>query len=209
VAKPVISVSLQPIRLFLHAYRHFFIDPLQSFQYKHLHLSTISIDLTTRQSFMSEIRNKTIQGLKAGDTFVVSRQFTEADMLAFADLTRDYNPIHFDKRFVGTKNFNDRICHGLLVGSILTEVGGQIGWLASEMNFRFRRPVYFGDTIECTFTIIEIDDRNRARADVVYRNQDGVIVLEAELAGIVPGETEKGVLSVMVAEGDPTNKVRG
>ena len=126
---------------------------------------------------MSEIRKKAIQGLAAGDTFVVSRQFTEDDMLAFADVTRDYNPIHFDKRFADVKNFNGRICHGLLVGSILTEIGGQIGWLASEMNFRFKRPVYFGDKIVCTFTISEIDQRNRARAEVIFRNQDGIVVL--------------------------------
>ena len=157
---------------------------------------------------MSEIRKKTIQGLTAGDTFVVSRQFTEDDMLAFADVTRDYNPIHFDKRFADVKNFNGRICHGLLVGSMLTKVGGQIGWLASEMNFRFKRPVYFGDTIVCTFTISEIDERNRARAEVVYRNQDGIVVLEADLAGILPGEPEREVLDAMVAEGDPTNKVK-
>jgi acyl dehydratase len=157
---------------------------------------------------MSEIRKKTIQGITVGETFVISRQFTEADMLAFADVTRDYNPIHFEKRFADVKNFNNRICHGLLVGSILTEVGGQIGWLASEMNFRFKRPVYFGDTIECTFTIHEIDERNRARAEVVYRNQDGTIVLEADLAGIIPGEREREVLEAMAAEGDPTNKLR-
>jgi len=143
---------------------------------------------------MSEIRKKTIQGLAVGDTFVVTRRFTEADMLAFADITRDYNPIHFEKRFSDLKNFNDRICHGLLVGSILTEVGGQIGWLASEMNFRFKRPVYFGDTIECRFTIIAIDERNRARAEAIYRNQEGTIVLEADLAGIIPGRPEKEVL---------------
>ena len=154
------------------------------------------------------IRNRTIQGIKVGDTFVVTRKFVEDDMLAFADVTRDYNPIHFDERFVKTKNFNDRICHGLLVGSILTEVGGQIGWLATEMNFRFKRPVYFGDTIECTFTINEIDDRNRARAEVVYRNQEGTIVLRADLAGILPGKPEKEVLQAMVAEGDPTNKIK-
>lgn len=158
---------------------------------------------------MSKIRNKAIQGLAVGDTFVVTRQFTEADMRTFADVTRDYNPIHFEKRFADVKNFKDRICHGLLVGSILTEVGGQIGWLASEMNFRFKRPVYFDDTIECTFTISEIDARNRARADVIYRNQDGTVVLEADLAGIVPGQPEKEVLEAMVADGDPTNKVKG
>lgn len=157
---------------------------------------------------MSKIRIKTIQGLTVGDTFVVTRKFTEADMRSFADVTRDYNPIHFEKRFADIKNFKSRICHGLLVGSILTEVGGQIGWLASEMNFRFKRPVYFGDTIECTFTICEIDARNRARAKAIYCNQDGTVVLEADLAGIIPGEPEKEVLEAMVANGDPTNKNR-
>ncbi|CAB1073686.1 Acyl dehydratase [Olavius algarvensis Delta 1 endosymbiont] len=154
---------------------------------------------------MSEIRKKTIQGLAVGDTFVVTRQFTQTDMQAFADVTRDYNPIHFEKRFADVKKFRDPICHGLLVGSILTEVGGQIGWLASAMNFRFKRPVYFGDTIECRLTITAIDERNRARADAIYRNQDGTIVLEAELGGIVPGPPERKVLEAMVAEGDPTN----
>ena len=158
---------------------------------------------------MSKIRNKTIQGLAVGDKLVVTRRFTQADMLAFADVTRDYNPIHFEKRFTDVKNFKGRICHGLLVGSILTEIGGQIGWLASEMNFRFKRPVSFGDTIECTFTITAIDARNRARAEAIYRNQDGAIVLQADIGGILPGSRERKVLAEMVAEGDPTNKMGG
>ena len=144
---------------------------------------------------MSQIRNQTIQGLTVGETFTVSRKFTEQDMIAFADITRDYNPIHFDKRFAEAKNLKGRICHGLLVGSLLTEIGGQIGWLASEMNFRFKKPVYFGDTIECTLTITKIDGQNRAGAGVIYRNQDGSVVLEAELAGILPDDRERKVLS--------------
>jgi 3-hydroxybutyryl-CoA dehydratase len=66
--------------------------------------------------------------------------------------------VHFDDRFAKVKEFHGRICHGLLVVSILTEIGGQIGWLASGMSFRFKNPVYFGDTIECRFTITELDD---------------------------------------------------
>ena len=150
---------------------------------------------------MSQIRNRTIQGLTVGDTFTVSRKFTEQDMITFADITRDYNPIHFDEDFVATKNLNGRICHGLLVGSLLTEIGGQIGWLASEMNFRFKKPVYFGDTIECSLTITNIDARHRARADVIYRNQEGTIVLEAELAGILPGDRERRILDAILSGG--------
>jgi 3-hydroxybutyryl-CoA dehydratase len=156
---------------------------------------------------MSEIRKKTIQGLKAGDTFTVSRRFREEDISAFAHITRDYNPVHFDSRFSDAKDFKSRICHGLLVGSILTEIGGQIGWLASVMNFRFRQPVYFDETVTCRFTITDIDEHRRARAEAVYLNTEGRIVLEAELEGILPDESERRILGAMVAEGDPTNKV--
>ena len=151
---------------------------------------------------MSQIRNQTIQGLTVGETFTVSRKFSEQDMITFADITRDYNPIHFDERFAAVKNLKGRICHGLLVGSLLTEIGGQIGWLASEMNFRFKKPVYFGDTIECSLVITNIDDRNRARAEAIYRNQDGIVVLEAELAGVLPGDLERKVLDSILAGGE-------
>jgi 3-hydroxybutyryl-CoA dehydratase len=129
-------------------------------------------------------------------------------MVAFADLSRDYNPVHFDERFAAAKKFRGRICHGLQVASLVTEVGGQIGWLATEMNFRFKRPVYFGDTIECCLTITEIDERNRAKAQAVLRNQQNEIVIEAALGGVVPGDPEKRVMEAMMAEGDPTNKCR-
>jgi len=157
---------------------------------------------------MPDIRNRTIQGLKVGDTFTVTRRFTEENVITFADVTRDYNPVHFDSRFSDSKNFKDRICHGLLVGSMLTQVGGQIGWLASVMNFRFKQPVYFDDTITCQFTITHIDERRHARAEAVYLNQAGTLVLEAELEGILPDNAERRILDAMVTEGDPTNKAR-
>jgi acyl dehydratase len=156
---------------------------------------------------MSEIRRKATEGFKLGDSFTIKRTFTEADMNVFAGITRDYNPVHFDERFSAVKGFKDRICHGLLVASMLTEVGGQMGWLASVMNFRFKKPVYFGDTITCVLTITDIDDRNRARAVAEYKNEDGLLVLESDLEGIVPAETEREVLTAMVREGDPTNPV--
>ena len=155
---------------------------------------------------MSYIRRKTIEGLKTGDTFSISRVFTEKDMVLFADITRDYNPIHFDNRFTELKGFSGRICHGLLVASMISEIGGQIGWLATEMNFSFIKPIFFGDTIVCDFTITDIDDRDWATAKAEYKNQDGTIVMEAILRGIIPGSNEKDVMRAMIAEGDPTNK---
>jgi len=158
---------------------------------------------------MSKIREQTIKGLAVNDTFSVSRKFTEEDMTAFADITRDYNPVHFDDRFARAKNFKGRICHGLLAGSMLTEIGGQIGWLATGMDFSFKKPAYFDDTITCTMTIVEIDDRGRAKAKVGFTNQKGILVIEALITGWLPGSEDLKILSAMVAEGDPTNKIEG
>ena len=156
---------------------------------------------------MSHIRNKAIEGLEEGDTFSVSRTFTEQDVIQFADISRDYNPVHCDERFAKVKNFDGRICHGLLIASQVTEIGGQIGWLAFGMTFKFKKPVYFGDTIKCDLTITDIDERGFARAEAMFTNEDDITVLEAEVTGIVPGTQEKQVMKDMLAEGDPTNKI--
>jgi len=156
---------------------------------------------------MSEIRKKTVEGLQTGDVFSILRTFTESDVIKFADISRDYNPVHFDRRFSEVKNFDGRICHGLLVAGMVTEIGGQIGWLASAMSFKFRHPVYFGDTIKCELVIADIDDKGWATADAVFTNENGTVVLESELSGILPGEKEKTVIKEMLAEGDPTNKI--
>jgi 3-hydroxybutyryl-CoA dehydratase len=156
---------------------------------------------------MSYIRRKAVTGLEAGDTFSVSRTFSEQDMMRFADISRDYNPVHFDERYAKTKNFDGRICHGLLISSLITEIGGQIGWLASGMNFKFKKPVYFDETVKCDFTITHIDEKGRAEAEAVFTNEHDMIVLEATIAGILPGTKEKQVIEDMLAAGDPTNKI--
>lgn len=157
---------------------------------------------------MSFIRNRAMEGIAKGDVFIVSRTFTPSEIQAFADLSKDYNPVHFDERFTSAKGFDGPICHGLLVGSLLTEIGGQIGWLASVMAFRFRRPVYPGDTVTCAFTITDVNARGRAEAEAVWTNQHGAKVLEASLSGFLPSAADKAVMRAMTAEGDPTNPLR-
>lgn len=156
---------------------------------------------------MSHIRKKAITGLEIGDIFSISRTFSEQDVIQFAEISRDYNPIHCDERFVNVKNFEGLICHGLLVASLVTEIGGQIGWLASGMTLEFKKPVYIGDTITCDLTITEIDERGRAKAEALFTNKDHIPVLEAVLFGIIPGTQEKQIMQDMMNEGDPTNKI--
>ncbi|MGO1462905.1 MAG: MaoC family dehydratase [Marinobacter sp.] len=144
---------------------------------------------------MTTIREQASRGLKQGDAFTITRTFTERDANVFGEISRDMNPVHYDERFAAAKGLRGKICHGLLVGGMITEIGGQIGWLASGMNFRFRRPVYFGDTVTCVFTITEVEERNRAKAEAVLCNQQEKVVIKAWLTGILPGQTERTILA--------------
>lgn len=156
---------------------------------------------------MAGLRERAAEGLQVGDSFSTSRTFTEDDVIRFARISRDYNPVHFDARFAKAKNFSAPICHGLLAASLVTELGGQIGWLASAMNFRFKGPVYVGETITCSWVMAAIEQNGRAKASVTITKEDGATVIEAEISGVVPGLEERKVLSQMLSEGDPTNRL--
>ena len=103
---------------------------------------------------------------------------------------------------------NGLICHGLLVAGMSTEIGGQLGLLAENMNFTFKRPVYIGDKIDCSCTITDIDESGRCTVSTVFKNQEGIIVLESTGVGILPTPEDREILKTMMAEGDPTNKAR-
>ena len=155
------------------------------------------------ENVMSEIRKKTIEGLKVGDSFTLSRMFTEKDVLDFASMTKNYNPAYFNEKFVQAKNLRGKICPGLLVGSLVTEIGGQIGWLASKLDLRFRKPVYIGDTVTCSLTISCMARKGLTEAKAICRNQGGEIVLEAFLKGYIPVGPEINILENSVP-GYPT-----
>lgn len=154
---------------------------------------------------MSTPRERAAAGLRPGDTFHATRTLTREDIAHFAASSGDYNPVHFDPRFAHARGFTGPICHGLLTASLVTEIGGQIGWLASGMSFRFRAPVYPGDTVTCTFRITRVDERGRARAEAEITNQSGATVIEAEITGIVPGAVEREILRRVPAGGGPAN----
>jgi acyl dehydratase len=151
------------------------------------------------------MRQQAIEGLKAGDSFTYTRKFTQAETTRFGDMTRDYNPVHYDTRWTAAKGFTGLICHGLLVGSMICEFGGQVGWLATGMNFKFIRPVFFDDTVTCTVTIVKISTSGRAEAEAQFINSDGEAVCHAHMTGRLPLEHERRLLEQMVDEGDLTN----
>ena len=155
----------------------------------------------------NEMRKKAVSGLKEGDIFEFSRTFTQKETQEFGDLTRDYNPVHYDTKWNDAKGFKGLICHGLLVGGMICEFGGQVGWLATGMDFKFLHPVYFNDTIQCRVTLTQAEENGKARAQAEFTNQDGIQVGQVLLRGRLPVNEEKTILDQMIKQGDPTNKV--
>ncbi|MDF3197445.1 MULTISPECIES: MaoC family dehydratase [unclassified Pseudomonas] len=154
---------------------------------------------------MTSPRERAAEGLQVGDQFTVMRCFSEDDIRQFAQISRDYNPVHCDTPYAALRGFKRPIAHGLLTASLVTEVGGQMGWLATGMSFEFKRPVYAGDLITCHWLIAGIDEQGHAKAEVRIVNAEGITVLEATTTGVLPSAEQRERLGQMLAEGDPTN----
>ena len=153
------------------------------------------------------MRQRAIDGIKVGDVFCFSRTFSRKETDAFGDLTRDYNPVHYHRRWAEAKGFGGLVCHGLLVGAMICEAGGQVGWLATGMTFKFIRPVYVGATITCTLTIEKLEENGRAEAAASFTDASGELVGLATLTGRLPLDPERALLNDLVQEGDRRNKL--
>lgn len=116
-----------------------------------------------------------------------ARTITETDIMLFAGLTGDYNPLHTDKEYAESTLFGQRIAHGLLLLSIASGLGWRIGFLEGtveafrELEWKFSQPVFIGDTVHIRVRIIEKKPMQRLGGGLVtfevrMLNQHGDIV---------------------------------
>jgi acyl dehydratase len=128
-------------------------------------------------------------------TFVTSgRTITEADVVAFAGLSGDFNSLHVDETFAASTPFGGRIAHGLLVLSIASGLSTRLPVLVAlqpsllgmtEVTCHWLAPVRIGDTVrvELTFTAAQLTrsgTRGRVTERRVVLNQDDVTVLDSQ-----------------------------
>lgn len=136
------------------------------------------------------MQGKTIDQLNIGDRASISKLITEHDVIRFAEITGDKNPIHLDKFYAEQSGFGERIAHGMLTASLISAVLGiklpGPGNIYVSQSLKFRAPVKFGDVIEAEVEVVEkVPERNRVRLKTTCRNQDGTVVLEGE-AVVIP-----------------------
>jgi acyl dehydratase len=125
--------------------------------------------------------------MHVGQTFTFRRTFTGGDVAMFCGVTGDYNPYHQDEAFARESPHGRLTIPGLVTGSMLTHIGGLLGFLATEMSFEYQAPVFVEDSVSCTVTVVEKDEaKRRVAASAGFFNQDGVEVLRARFSGF-PG----------------------
>ncbi|MEJ2540231.1 MAG: MaoC family dehydratase [Gemmatimonadota bacterium] len=129
--------------------------------------------------------------LRVGMTAESSRTVTEADIVLFAGITGDLNPVHVDEVAARRSRFGGRIAHGILTaGYVSATIGMKLpgpGAIYMEQTLRFTRPVRIGDTVTATVQVVEIDEeKRRVRLRTRCANQDGKNVLDGEALVLIP-----------------------
>lgn len=121
--------------------------------------------------------------MNVGDSASLSKTVTESDILSFAGLTMDFNPVHVNAEYAKESIFGERIAHGMLsAGFISAVLGTQLPgpnsiYLGQEL--KFLAPVKIGDTVTATATIVEKkEDKRILKLETVVLNQKGEKVID-------------------------------
>jgi acyl dehydratase len=143
-----------------------------------------------------------------------ARTITQTDIVNFAGLSGDFNPIHMDHEFAKSTPFRQPIAHGLLVMAI----GSGLGLSAPPMRtlaflalreWHFKGPVFIGDTIRLRTRVLEKEVRGRGRRGVItwqrqIINQESKLVQEGIGMTIVEGSASIKGQEKEEADQDPS-----
>lgn len=134
---------------------------------------------------------KSYEELSIGEEASFTKTITETDVVLFAGISGDFNPLHMDEMFARRSVFGARIAHGALAQALIAPVLGMqlpgLGTIAVEVSCRFRAPTFFGDTITATARVAEkLEDRRQVRMALHWVNQRGERVAVGEAVVIPP-----------------------
>ena len=147
-----------------------------------------------REPSIEELHGFYLEDLAVGMTAVFGKTVTEADLVMFAGVSGDTNPLHLDEEFASRTRFGGRIVHGMLTASLIsTLIGTKLpgpGCIYISQDLRFRAPVRVGDTVETRATITEIDAPRRRVILKTECTVKGQIVLDGVAKVMVPSRGE-------------------
>ncbi|MBI3704863.1 MAG: MaoC family dehydratase [Rhizobiales bacterium] len=139
------------------------------------------------------LRMLTFEDLSVGMAERIRKTVDSSDVIGFAEVTGDRNPIHLSEHFAAKTPFGTRIAHGLYTASLISAVLGTRlpgpGAIYISQTLHFRGPVKIGDTVEVNVEVAELmPEKFRARLSCTC-SVDGEVVLDGEAWVKVPSKT--------------------
>jgi 3-hydroxybutyryl-CoA dehydratase len=135
-------------------------------------------------------KGKTFADLAVGMTVSIENTVSEQDVVDFARVSGDNNPLHMDENYAKTTQFKTRIAHGALTASYISAVLGNDlpgpGSVFMELSLKFVRPVKIGDTVVSTAEVVAMEERGHRVTLSVKGEANGKIVMRGEAKVMVP-----------------------
>ena len=131
-----------------------------------------------------------IDTLEVGTSESLAKTITDADIVLFAGVSCDTNPVHVDDEYAAGTRFGGRIAHGMLSASLISAaIANKLpgpGTIYLGQSLRFLAPVRPGDTVKATVTVKEINSEKRRATLSTVCTVEGVAVIEGEAQVLVP-----------------------
>ena len=136
---------------------------------------------STHEGYNDSIHGYYLEDLSVGMIASHAKTVTETDVVMFAGLTGDNNPVHCNEVFAAKTQFEGRIVHGMFCAGLISCVAGTRlpgpGCIYVDQQLRFKAPVRIGDTVTAVCTITEIvPDRRRVIMSTICTVRDKVVV---------------------------------
>ena len=114
---------------------------------------------------MQELHGFYLEDLSIGQSASYAKTITEADVVLFAGISGDDNPVHINAEYAAETMFKDRIVHGMFSAALISAVLGTRmpgpGAIYIDQQIGFKAPVYIGDTVTATATVTDINQERR------------------------------------------------
>ena len=142
---------------------------------------------------MNTLENFTFDELSVGQSAEYSRTLTEDDVVLFAAVSGDINPVHLDADFARGTIFGERIAHGMYTAGLISaalamKLPGP-GTIYLGQNLKFERPVKLGDTITVHLKVLEkAEEKHFVTLETRASNQHGKTVVSGTATVLAPRE---------------------
>ena len=146
--------------------------------------------MSNTQRDFSEVYSHRFEDLELGISASVSRTVSEADILMFAGVSGDTNPVHLDQEFAASTMFGGRIAHGMLSAGLISAAFGTRlpgpGSIYLSQTLKFKAPVKIGDTVVARVTVKELKTEKRRAVFSTVCSVGSTVVLEGEAELLIP-----------------------